>query len=124
MGEREIAFGYAEKIEGVFGRKSDGERAGFGEADVFAGHADQAAGEIERVFAGFEHAHEPVESGVGIGIAHGFVERGDEIEVLFAGFVVAEEFALEDVFEEFAGDACVRPMALGLALRTARSSVL
>ena len=102
--EREIAFGGAEKIEGVFGGESDGERAGFGEADIFAGHAHQAAREIERFFAGFEHAGEPVESGVGIGIAHGFVERGDEIEVFFAGFVVAKQFALEDVFEEFAGD--------------------
>ncbi len=52
--EREIAFGHAQKIESILGGESDGERAGFGEADVFAGHADQAAGEIERVFAGFE----------------------------------------------------------------------
>jgi hypothetical protein len=74
--QREITFWHAEKIESVFGGESDGERAGFGEADVFAGHAHQAAGEIERIFAGFEHAGEPVEGGVGIGVAHGFVERG------------------------------------------------
>src|SRR5215469_2339121 len=29
------------------------------------------------------------------------MERGDEVEVLFAGFVVPEEFALENVLEEF-----------------------
>jgi len=32
------------------------------------------------------------------------VQRGDEIEVLLAGFVVAEEFPLQDIFEEFLGD--------------------
>ena len=29
------------------------------------------------------------------------MQRGDEIEVLFAGLVVAEKFALENVFKEF-----------------------
>jgi len=33
------------------------------------------------------------------------VERGDEVVVLFARFIVAEEFALEDIFEESASDA-------------------
>src|SRR5208337_2971711 len=63
------------------------------------------AGEVEAIFATFDHADEPIESGVGIGIAHGFVERGDEVVVLLAGFIVAQEFALEDIFEESAGDA-------------------
>jgi len=33
------------------------------------------------------------------------VKGGDEVVVFLAGLVVAEEFALEDIFEEFAGDA-------------------
>ena len=103
--EGQVAFGRAEKIEGVAGGEGDGESAGFGEADIFAGHADDAAGEIETVFAAFDHANEPIERGIGIGVADGFVEGGDEIVVLFAGFIVTEEFALEDIFEEFAGDA-------------------
>ena len=98
--EREIAFGRAEEVESLFCGESDGESVGFGQADVFAGHAHHAAREIERVFAGFEHAREPVERGVGVGIADGFVQRGNEIEVLLAGFVVEEQFALQDVFEE------------------------
>jgi len=104
LGEREMAFWGAEKIESIFGGESDGESAGFGEADVFTGHANHAASEIERIFAGFDHAREPIESGIGIGIADGFVQRGDEIVVLFAGFVVAEKLALENVFEQLGSD--------------------
>ena len=118
-----MAFGRTKEIESVLGGESDGESAGFGEADVFAGHAHNAAREIERVFAGFEHAREPVESGVGIGVADGFVQGGDEVEMLFAGFVVAEEFSLQNVFEEVLGhDLCA--FSSGCALRTVSSSVL
>ncbi len=100
MGKREMPFWSAEEVEGFLGGEGDGESAGFGEADVFAGHADQATSEIQSVFTGFEHAGEPIEGGVGIGVAHGFVKGGDEIEVFFASLVVAEEFALEEGFEE------------------------
>ena len=103
--EGEVPFGRAKKIESVARGEREGEGAGFGEADIFTGHADDAAGEIEAIFAAFDHADEPIESGVGIGIAHGFVERRDEVVVLLARFVVAQEFALEDVFEESARDA-------------------
>ena len=104
LGEGEMAFGRAEEIESVLSGESDGEGAGFGEADVFAGYAHHAPGEIKRVFAGFEHAHEPVKRGVRVGIADGFVESRDQVEMLFAGFVVAEEFSLQDVFEQFFGN--------------------
>src|SRR6185437_16478274 len=96
-----MALWRAEKIESVHRRKSDLERRRIGEADVFAGHANEAAREIEGVFAGFEHAREPVKSRVGIGIAHGLVQRGDEIEMLLARFVVGQELVLQDVFETF-----------------------
>ena len=103
--EGQVAFGSAEKIESIACSEGEGEGAGFGEADIFTGHADDASREIQAIFAAFDHADEPIESGVGIGVAHGFVERGDEVVVLFARFIVAEEFALEDIFEEFARDA-------------------
>ena len=41
------------------------------------------------------------------------MERGDEIEMFFAGFIVAEKLSLEDVFEEFFRD--------GTAARVRRS---
>src|SRR5712692_1008926 len=118
--ERQVAFGRTEKIESIFRGERDREGAGFGEANIFAGHAHQAASEVERVFAGFEHAREPVERGVGIGIAHRFVQRGDEIEVLFAGFVVAKKLALQDVFEQRRGDG---KRAIALADSAARGQL-
>src|SRR5215467_10222249 len=102
--EREIAFGRTDEVEGIFRGERDGESSGFSEADVFAGHAHHAARDVQRIFAGFDHAREPVERGVGIRVANGFVKRGDEIEVLFAGFVVAKKFALKDVFEKLGSD--------------------
>src|SRR5579872_3102620 len=97
-----MAFWRAEKIECIHRRKSDLKCGRISEADVFAGHANETAREIERVFSGFEHAREPVESRVGIRVAHGFVQRGDEIEMLLARFVVGEQLVLENVFETFA----------------------
>src|SRR5258708_497051 len=96
-----MAFGCAEKVESVARGESYSKSAGFSETNVFAGHAHEAAREVERIFAGFQHAGEPIESGVGIGVADGFVKRGDEIVVLIAGFVVAEQFALQNVGEKF-----------------------
>ena len=84
LGQRQVAFGRAEKIDGFFGGEAEIERFRSGEADVFDGHADHAAGEIERVFAGGEHARQPIERGVGIAVAHALVQRGDEVVVLFA----------------------------------------
>src|SRR6266702_8156873 len=104
-----MAFRGTEKIKRVFGSKGDSERAGIGEADVFTGHAHHAPREIERIFSGFEHAREPVESSVWIGIADRFVQGGDEVVMLLAGFVVAEEFPLKNVFEEFRSDGAHAP---------------
>ncbi len=109
-----MSLGRAEKIERVHRGESDCKRGRIGEADIFAGHAHQAAREVERVFAGFEHAREPVESGVGIGIAHGLVQRGDEIEMLLARFVVGQKLVLQHVFETFArDDAAARGIGRG-----------
>src|SRR5258708_29600024 len=59
---------------------------------------------MRRIWAGVEDAREAVKGGGGIGVADGFVQGGNEVEVLLAGFIVAEEFSLQDVFEEFLCD--------------------
>src|SRR5882724_10818368 len=99
-----MTFRRAEEVERVFCSEGDGEGPGFGKADVFAGHPNHAAREIERVFARFEHARKPIEGSVGVGVADGFVQRRDEIEVFLAGLVEAEKFSLQDIFEEFGSD--------------------
>ena len=100
LGEGEVAFGVTEEVHGVAGGEAEIEGLGGGEADVFYGHADDAAGDVHGVFAGGEHAAEPVEGGVGVGVADGFVERGDEIEVLLAALVVEQDAALEGLGDD------------------------
>ena len=97
--ECEVAFGRAEEVDGVAGRESEVECFGRGEADVFDGHADDAASDVHGVFAGLEHAAKPVERGVGVAVANGFVQRGDEIVVLFARLVVEQDALLERLRE-------------------------
>jgi hypothetical protein len=82
-------------MDGVAGGHTQRERVRFGEADVFDRHADYAAGDVERIFSGFEHASEPVEGGVGIAVANRFVQRGDDVVMLFAAFVVEQNTLLE-----------------------------
>jgi len=72
--ERQMAFRRTKEIESILGGERNGKGTGFGQADIFTGHAHHAAREIERIFAGFEHAREPVKGGVGIGVADGFVQ--------------------------------------------------
>jgi hypothetical protein len=100
LGEGEVAFGRAEEVHGVAGGEAEVEGFGRGEADVFDGHADDAAGDVHGVFAGLQHAAEPVEGGVGVGVADGFVQRGDDVVVLLALFVVEQDAALQG----FGGD--------------------
>ena len=87
-------------MHGVACGEAEVEGFGGGEADVFDGHADDAAGDVHGVFAGGEHAAQPVEGGVGVGVADGFVQRGDDVVVLLA-FLVVEQDAL---LEGFGGD--------------------
>ncbi len=69
LGEGEAAFGHADEVDRLLRGDADEQRLRIGHADVFAGEADQAAHDVERVFARFEHAREPVERGVGVGAA-------------------------------------------------------
>ncbi len=61
-----------------------------------------------RVFAGLQHAAQPVERGVGVGVADGFVQRGDEVVVLLALLVVEQDALLEGLGGDVSGDACRR----------------
>ena len=84
----QLSFGTAEKVVGILCRQGDAERAGIRESDVFTRHAHEAPREVERILTTREHAREPVERAIDIGATHRFVECGDEIVVLLAGFVV------------------------------------
>ncbi len=94
LGQRQITLGRAEKIDGLLGREAQVQRFRRGQADVFDSHADDTAGEIKRVFAGGEHARQPVQSRVGIAVADAFVQRRDQVVVLFAGLVIHQHALL------------------------------
>jgi hypothetical protein len=66
-----------------------------GEADVLDRHAHDAARDVHGVFAGSEHAAQPVERRVGIRVAHALVQRGDEVVVLLALLVVEQHALLQ-----------------------------
>ena len=68
----------------------DRERLRVGQADVFGGQDDDAAGDKHRVLAGLKHACEPVNGGVGVGAADGLDEGGDGVEVGVAALVVGQ----------------------------------
>src|SRR5882724_11125566 len=67
--QREITFGHADEIHCIASGHTESESPRFGESDVFHRHAHDATRDVKRIFAGFEHAREPVESGVGVAIA-------------------------------------------------------
>jgi hypothetical protein len=60
------------------------------EPDVLGSEAHQPARHVHRVFARLQHAREPIEAGIGVGVADRLVQRADEIEVLLAGAVIEQ----------------------------------
>ena len=80
------------------------QRARVGQADVLDGHADQAARDVHAVLAGLQHARQPVQRGVHVARAHGFVQRRDQVEVLFAALVVEQHLALHGVLHGLRGE--------------------
>jgi hypothetical protein len=78
----------------LHGRDGLLERARIGQPDVFDRHADQAARDVQAVLAGFQHARQPVERGIHIARPHRFVQRRNQVEVLFAALVVEQHLAL------------------------------
>ena len=109
--------------------ESEVERFGRGEADVFDGHADDAAGDVHGVFAGVEHASQPIERGVDVAVADGFVQSGDEVVVFFAVLVIEKDALLEGLgcdlgCDAFAARASASLAAISSALRALRASPL
>ena len=97
--QMQLGFGRADEMHGVLGGVADQQRGGIGEADVFGGRAHEAAGDEQQILAAGDHAREPIERRVRIGAADAFVQRGDEIVVLFAVLVVGGRALLQEFAE-------------------------
>ena len=98
FGEQYAGLGPADQVGSLLRGDGDGEGDGVSHAYVFSRQDDDAAGDEHGVFAGVDHAGEPVEGGVGVRGADGLDEGGDGVVVEVAGLVVAG-FSLEGVLD-------------------------
>ena len=99
LGQRQLAFGAAQALINLGSVQRQAQGARVGQADVFTGHADQAAGDVARVHAAIEHARQPVQRGVRVAAAHAFVQGADGVVELLAALVVAAQ-ALAQHFQQ------------------------
>ena len=93
--QRQVSLRRPDKIRRLHRRNCDRQRARLRQSNVFAGHSDQPARNVQWVFTRFEHSHQPIQRSVRIGISHGLMQRRNQIEVFFAGLVVRQKFALQ-----------------------------
>ena len=68
--------------------QANGLRLWVGQPNVFDGHTGDTARQKTWVFAPLEHPREPIQRGIGIRSAHGFMQCADQVVMFFAGFVV------------------------------------
>ena len=104
MRQVDAALRHAEEMARLIGRDADLQRAAVGEAHVLAGEAHDAPRNIQRILARLQHARQPVDCGVRIAVAHGFVQRGDQVVVLFAVLIVEQRFFGGALLERLARD--------------------
>src|SRR5712691_10162685 len=71
-----------------------------GVANVLGGEDDHASDDEQRVLAGFEHAHEPVNRRVRVAAAQTLDEGGNDVVVLFAALVIEQCLVLSSLFEQ------------------------
>ena len=104
LAQRELSFRRAEALIGLdrVVRELDGARVG--DADVFPRHADDAAPQVFRIGAAVQHAAQPVQRGVRMRAAHGFVQRRDLVVEIVAALVEAARVQGQRVLDEFARD--------------------
>jgi hypothetical protein len=94
LSQGQVSFGRAQTLVAVPGGEGLLQSPRVRQSDVLAGKTNHAAGDVEGILPGGQHAGKPVESRVGIALAEGLVKGGDQIEVLLAGAVVEQGLAL------------------------------
>ena len=105
--ECQTALRLSEKMHGVPGGEAEIQRLGSGQADVLDGHAHDAARTVHWIFAGLQHAAQPVERGVRVGVAHALVQRRDDVVVLLALLVVEQHSALQRLCRKRLGESAL-----------------
>ena len=103
LGQMDRAFGHSEKVAGLVGGNGLFQRPRVGQPHVLAGKPDHAAGHIQWVLAGFQHPGQPVHGGVRVRIAHGFVQRRDQVVVFLPLLVIEQGLFGGALFHRFLG---------------------
>ena len=103
------AFGHSDEVACLIGGDGDLQCSGIGKPHILARKTCHAPRDVEGIFPRFQHARQPIYGGIGIGIAHGFVQGGDDVVMLLARLVVKQGFFGGALFEILArhGDAPV-----------------
>src|SRR5215469_15616463 len=76
---------------------TNNERLWISHTYIFRGKANQAAHDVERVFARLEHASQPVQPCIRVRAAQRLVQGGDRIIMLVAAFVIEQSAMLHHV---------------------------
>ena len=92
MSKNEATFGHADALDRFETGSCESESAVSGEANVFGGENDHSSRDKFRIFAGIYHSSEIIESGVGVGAAHGFNKGGNCVVMMIAFLIVAGKF--------------------------------
>ena len=77
---------------------------GISQADVFPGRNQQAPEDEAGIFAGFHHACQPKQGGIGITAANRFDEGADGVEMGIALLVVENGLLLDRLLSDRQGD--------------------
>src|SRR5690606_8121466 len=97
-------FGPADDVDGFKAVVGEQQGIWIGVADVFGREYKQSTRDEGWVFAAFDHAGEPIDRCVGVASADGFDEGGDDIVVLFAGFIIEGHILLHLLKYKRVGD--------------------
>ena len=100
----QFTLGTAQPFIGLPRLQANRLRLRVGQPDVFHGHAGDATGEKTRVFAALQHAGKPIKRGIRVRSTHRLVQRGNQIVMLFAGFVVFRGPLHQPFGQRVAGD--------------------
>ena len=95
------AFRHADEVARLIRGHRQFQRAGVREPHILTGKAHHAPRYIQRGLPGLQHAGQPVHRRVGIGVAHAFVQGGDQVVVLLALFIVQQGFARQALLQHF-----------------------
>ena len=97
-------LGHADEVARLIRRDGKLQGTRIGKSHILARKTHDAPRDVQGIFTRFQHAREPVNRSVGIGISHRLVERRNQIVMLLALLVVEQRLLLQALLHRFARD--------------------